>query len=211
MRLRHILALAVLATIVGTEPATAQFQQEINPLFQRWVGRNPNNRPIFLDFYGDSMVVVNDVFVSSFISTRDSLVVFGDTSFAVSYEFRLDRMLIHNADGSTMTMSTQPLSARPIFGGRIGQWASWYARLGNGRGISLEINRSGDRARWRPAAGGSWRQGEWDRDARTIVFTWLPDSTEWRGSYDAAGHQIIFEEIETGSGVAIFRRAYRQD
>lgn len=199
----------ILSIVALASAASGQSRREDNPLLQRWVGRNANNRPLFFDFYDDSMLVVNDVFVTSFFATRDSLVAYGDTSFAVAYEFRLDRMLIHTVDGTTITMSTQPLAARPIFGGRLGEWGSWIATLGTGRRILLQINRAGSLARWRPVSGGRWRSGEWDREARTITFTWLPDSTVWRGSYDAAGHQIIFEETEPGTGVAIFRRMFR--
>jgi hypothetical protein len=154
------------------------------------------------------MLVVNDLHVTSFYHTPDSLVVYGDTSFAVRYEFRLDRMLLHLRGGGTITMSSQPLTARPIFGGTIATWGRWVANLSNGTRLLLQILRGGNTARWRPLTGGSWTQGEWNRDARTITFTWRPDSSTWVGSYDATGHQIIFEETAPGTGVAIFRRAF---
>lgn len=189
-------------------PAAGLAGQE-NPLLQRWVGRHPPNRPLFLDFYSDSMLVVNDRHVTDFWYTGDSLVVFGDTTFTVRYEFRYDKMLIHTADGTTVTMSHQPISARPIHGGQLGTWGSWVASTADGASLLLEMTRSGGRARWRHIPGGSWTVGEWEKDARTIRFEWEPDSTTWVAQYDAVGHQLIFEQTEPGTSVTIFRRYYR--
>jgi hypothetical protein len=209
----------VVVTLVGValgvalhSPVSAQTPQassETNPLFQRWVGRSLTNRPLFFDFYADTMLVVNDIYVSDFWYTPDSLVVFGDTTFTVRYEFRYDKMLIHTADGTTITMTPQSIAARPIFGGNAIEWGSWTATTNLGDNLLLQLRRASSQARWRTLPNGSWVVGDWDRQARNITFTWQPDSTTWIGQYDASGHQIIFEQTEPGTSVTIFRRYHR--
>jgi len=187
----------------------AQTQREMSPLFQRWVGRSVTNRPLFFDFYADTMLIVNDVYVSDFWYTPDSLVVFGDTTFTVRYEFRYDKMLIHTVDGTTITMTPQSIAARPIFGGSVGEWGSWIATTNDGTRMELQLRRASSQARWRALPSGTWVSGDWDRQARNITFTWQPDSTTWIGQYDASGHQLIFEQTEPGTSVTIFRRFHR--
>jgi hypothetical protein len=157
-------------------------------------------RPLFFDFYDDSMLVVNDRYPVNYTHTRDSLRAYGDTSFAVQYIFSLGRLLIRTADGAWVTMSPQDLLARPLHG-------TWYSDLGDGNRIILYLQRGGP-ARWRIVPGGSWTVGEWERQARSMMFTWMPDSIVWQGFYDAP-RALILEEDVSPSGLTIFRRLIR--
>ena len=112
-RVAGLLALAPLALGLLQERAE-------NPLFQRWVGTH-KGVPLFLDFYSDTMLVVNDVRVADFYTTRDSIVVFGDTSFAVHYQFALDRLLLRTKEGNVITMASQGPLARPLWGHWLGE------------------------------------------------------------------------------------------
>jgi hypothetical protein len=194
--LRRALTGAVLALLVS---APALQAQPTDSLFGRWVG-NHLGRPLFLDFYGDTMLVVNDRYPVGFTYTRDSLRAYGDTSFTVQYVFLLGRLLIRNAEGNWVTMSAQDRLARPLHG-------TWYADAGDGRRILLYLQRGGP-ARWRMVPGGSWTAGEWDRQARSLSFTWEPDSVMWQGFYDAP-QALILEEDASASGLSIFRRLIR--
>ena len=215
------LATAVLVlTVLAVWPAQGQ-PTAPDPLLRRWVGTHLG-RPLFLDFYGDSLLVVNDYWVLGFWYGPDSLIAYGDTSFAVRYRFSYDKLLIENAEGNTVTMSPQPTLARPVFGGR-GTWATWIARADSGQ-LELQITRIGKRARWRRVPGGRWVEGTWRQLGRTFTFEWdstgaltppvegLPaDSThQWSGLYDARAHQFIFEHTEPGTRVAIFRHRLRR-
>jgi hypothetical protein len=195
-KLRLALAISALAFTVGVPPLQAQSSDS---LFGRWVGTH-GGRPLFFDFYGDSMLVVNDRYPLSFTYTRDSLRAYGDTSLAVQYFFSLGRMMIRNADGTWVTMSPQDLLARPMHG-------TWYSDLGDGRRMIIYVQRGGP-ARWRMVPGGSWTVGEWERQARSLTFTWEPDSIVWQGYYDAP-RALILEEDASPSGLSIFRRIIR--
>jgi hypothetical protein len=188
---------------------TSLAAQEDSFLLRRWVGTH-QNRPLFIDFYDDSMVVVNDRQVGTFTFTSDSVVVVGDTSFAVHYRFAMDprletwRLLLRTEEGNVLTMSHQGPMARPL-------WGNWLGTLGRmpDSGIELRMNRPGQ-AWWRSSAGGAWTEGEWDRFHRMLTFTWLPDSTMWQGIYDPAAGQILFDETVPESGVTILRRFFRR-
>jgi hypothetical protein len=171
-------------------------------LLKRWVGTH-EGRPLVLDFYGDSMVVVNDVHVADYSVRGRRLSVSGDTSFTATYWFALDRLLLETDAGVVLTLAQQDLLARPMFG----QWVG--ALSPSGTGVELYLGRGGV-ARWR-TAGSGWTDGEWNRRSRTIVFTWMPDSTEWSAQYDPLGAALLFEETEgeNGLGFAVLRHRYR--
>lgn len=176
----------------------------------RWVGTHAG-RPLHIDFYADTMAVVQDRFVCDYEATRDSIIVFGDTTFAVHYRFALDRMIVRTESGSVITMSAQGSLARPLRG-------NWFGTPGRMRDslIELQMNASGA-AYWRTLPRGSWIEGEWDRFSREITFTWLPDSaagrpdsTEWVGMYNPARSQLLFDSTFSQSGVTILRRFFRR-
>jgi hypothetical protein len=203
-----IAGLGLVLTAVSA-PAQQENSQERDPLLRRWVGHH-QGRPIWLDFYSDSMLVVNDEHALDFWFTWDSLVAWGDTSFAVRYRFSYDRLLITTETGTVFTMAQQTPLARPLdLPLRAGEPGLWVASSVEGE-IQLQLWRGGT-ARWRRAPGGSWQSGEWSRDARQIRLSWVPqspDSSVWRGQYDAP-RAIIFEETFPGSGITIFRRQLR--
>jgi hypothetical protein len=179
------------ALALGQEPA----------LTRRWVGTH-QGRPLVLDFYADTLLVVNDERPVAFRVTRDSLAVTGDSSFSVSYWFVRDRLLLQTAEGAILTMAPQGLLARPLHG-------EWHGSgTGNRRQIELRMSRGGE-ARWRRLPNGRWQSGEWDRRTRTVTFTWLPDSTIWTAQYDPPAGALLFTETEPGSGTVVLRRAFR--
>ena len=169
----------------------------------RWVGTHLG-RPLHIDFYADTMVIVQDRFVCDYEATRDSIIVFGDTTFSVHYRFALDRMIVRTDSGGVITMSAQGTLARPLRG-------NWFGTPGRMRDslIELQMNASGA-AYWRTLPRGQWIEGEWDRFSREITFTWLPDSTEWVGMYKPARSQLLFDSTFAESGVTILRRFFRR-
>lgn len=221
--------------LVATPPAAAQFpsQDGSNRLLQRWVGAKMNGLPVWLDFFGDSMIVVSDN-----VQSRDAdyslapgrVTIYGDSvvmrilatsfngnregedfgflrQFELSYRFSLDRMIV-SAGGRSITMTAQNRLGRPLE-------ANWIADLPDGRRMELRLQGSGS-ALYRFVPGGSWRVGEWDRNFRDISFDWNPPDIEepdssliWAGIYDADGQQILLEDIVDGSSVTIFRRIIR--
>jgi hypothetical protein len=193
-----------LAVVVGFVSLTVGFVQEPeNPLLQRWVGTH-KGRPLFLDFYSDTMLVVNDAKVADFYTTRDSIVVYGDTSFAVHYRFALDRLLLRTIEGNVITMASQGPLARPL-------WGHWLGEVGRFSNRQIELRLFGvGTAWWRWLPGGERTEGEWDRFSRIITFTWLPDSTVWTGLYDPMANQLVFEETVPESGVTVLHRSYRR-
>ncbi len=177
--------------------------QSDNPLFRRWVGTH-KGQALFLDFYSDTMLVVNDRMTADFIATNDSIIVFGDTSFAVHYRFALDRLLLRTEEGNVLTMSVQGPLARPLWG----RWLGHVSRMGN-RMLELQIRPNGT-ALWRWLPGGETTAGEWDRFSRILTFTWLPDTVVWNGLYDPMQNQLLFEETVEGSGVVVLERFFRR-
>ncbi len=171
-------------------------------LLRRWVGTH-QGRPFHLEFYGDTMLIVNDSHVLDYVATHDSVMAFGDTSFAVHYRFALDRLLLRTVEGNVITMSPQPALARPLWG----RWLGAPSRTRD-RHIDLWMYRNGT-AQWRWVPGGTWTKGEWDRFTRIITFTWLPDSTLWTGLYDPDGNSLLFDEAVPESGAVILRRVFR--
>lgn len=197
----------LLATAVAVAPSLAATAQEGPLLLQRWVGTY-QNRPLFLDFYSDTMLVINDLHVADFQATGDSLRVFGDTTFTAHYRFAADRdairLLLRTDEGAVITMSPQGPLARPL----KGNWVGTPSRFGNRR-MLLWMSVTG-LARWRWASDGQWTDGEWDRTHRMIEFTWLPDSTRWRGMYDPMAGQLLFDETVSESGVTVLKRYFRR-
>jgi hypothetical protein len=176
----------------------------------RWVGTHLG-RPLHIDFYADTMAVVQDRFVCDYEATRDSIIVFGDTTFAVHYRFALDRMIVRTDSGHVITMSAQGPLARPLRG-------NWFGSPSRARdsSIELQMNASGA-AYWRTLPRGQWIEGEWDRFSREITFTWLPDSaagrpdsTEWVAMYNPERSQLLFDSTFAESGVTILRRFFRR-
>lgn len=190
--------LALLVALAGS--AEAQVNER---LAKRWVGATANGT-LHLDFYSDTMLVVNDRHVATYSLRNDSLVVVGDTAFSAHFRFALDRWLIlQTEDGAVITMSEQARLARPLRGEWIG------STLGSASRIVLILRDDGT-ARWRQLPNGSWTDGEWDRFTRVITFTWLPDSTEWTARYDPGGNSLLFDETIPGEGTVILRRVFRR-
>jgi hypothetical protein len=189
----------VLLTILVTSP-TAALAQRDSVLTHRWVGIH-HGRPLQLEFYGDTMLVVNDEHVLDFRLTYDSLVAFGDTSVVGRYRLALDRLLFETVD-EVVTMAVQNTLARPLTG-------RWRGPLGTDNGVETElVIRPDGTARWRRIPAGGWTYGEWDREMRSITFTWS-DESEWQGQYDPIGNAMLFEVTVTGAGPTILRRVFR--
>lgn len=240
--LRAVLVAAVIMTAGQRGAAHAQDSSSVltvpsdsqeNRLLHRWVGAKVNGLPLWLDFFGDSMLVISDnvnQFAANYALTPNALVVYGDSvlmrilatafnrnregedfgersSFEIRYRFSLERLLIE-ADGVTITMSPQSVLARRIE-------ARWIADLPDGHQLELRLDRAGT-VRYRVSPGGSWVWGDWERNAREITFDWNRDSAEvpeetliWNGAYDARGDQIVLENVGVGTGTTIFRRIIR--
>jgi hypothetical protein len=190
---------AILLATVLVVPAPADAQRD-SVLAHRWVGVH-GGRPLQLEFYGDTMLVVNDEHVLSFRLTRDSLVAFGDTSVTGRYRLVLERLLLETPDG-VVTMAVQSPLARPLTG-------HWRGPLGTDDGVETELVIAADgSARWRRLPRGAWTHGEWDREMRVITFTWS-DETEWRGQYDPVGNAMLFELTVPDAQATILRRVFR--
>ena len=204
-------------------------------ILKRWVGAKVNGLPLWLDFFGDSMLVVSDNVANhpvDYALTPRNLIIYGDTAlshllyhsfhrfhdateafvpefqFALRYRFSLEKLLIEDEDHVTITMTAQNPLARPIE-------ASWIADLSDSTQIVLFLSRSGD-ASHRIRPGGSRVFGKWERASREIEFDWTPDSLEvpdstliWTGLFDARGQQILLDSIGPGTSVTIFRRIIR--
>lgn len=195
MRRPALTAFFLLST--ATAPAAAQRDSVLN---SRWVGTY-HGRPLQFEFYGDTMLVVNDRWALDFRLTDDSLVAVGDTVIAARYQIVMDRLLLQTPE-ALVTMAPQSFLARPLDG-------RWLGPLGTPDGAELElVILLGGRARWRRVTGGGWTEGEWDRASRVITFVW-PDETEWTGQYDPIGNALLLEQTVDGAGSTILRRAFR--
>ncbi len=194
MRPLLLLGLLVLA---GGRPLLAQRD---SVLAHRWVGLHLR-QPLEFEFYGDTMLVVNDEHVLNFRLTNDSLIATGDTSVIGRYRLVLSRLLFETSE-ELVTMAMQSPLARPLTG-------HWTGPLGTSTANDAEliIFTSGI-ARWRQLPNGRWTDGEWDRETRLITFTWA-DSTEWHGQYDPVGNAILFERTVEGGESTILRRFFR--
>lgn len=188
---------------LATAAGARQGPQCETQLRGRWVGYNRGDI-LKLEFYGDTMLVVNDQYAPSYHATEDSLVATGDTTIAARYRFAYCRLLLETADGSVITMSSQQVLARPLTG-------RWVGDLGTSDGAQAELLlRPNGTARWHPLPEGPWTEGEWERQTRIINFTWAgADSVSWVGHYDVEGNALLFDHTVPGSRTAIFRRVFR--
>ena len=189
---------------------TAATAQRDSLLASRWVGYHLG-RPLQFEFYGDTMVVVDDEHALDYRLTLDSLVATGDTLIVARWRYVMGHLLLDTPDGA-VTMSAQNFLARPLTG-------RWVGPLGDDDETLIEMRLYlGGTARWRPIDGSSWTTGEWERESRLITFTW-PDPAaaddpeaeplEWRGQYDPIGNNLLLENTVEGSHGTILRRAYR--
>ena len=197
--MKRIGPLAALAALtLSAMPAMAQRD---TTLTKRWVGLHLE-RPLELEFYGDTMLVVNDRYPLDYRLTHDSLTAMGDTSIVARYRVVLGRLLLETPDSDVVTMSPQPVLARPLTG-------RWVGDLEAGKDSLAELLLTHDRvARWRRLPSGNWVVGEWERETRQVHFTWA-DSVEWVGQYDPVGNAILFDSTSPGTNSAVFRRRYR--
>ena len=205
-----ISGLAVLLSWLVLLPAPQQGQQGgpcETQLTGRWVGQH-RQQILLLEFYGDTMLVVDDRYPLSFRVTADSLFATGDTTITARYWFSYGtgtacRLLLQTPDGSEITMTYQEPLARPLTG-------RWVGDLGPPLNGTAEMRiAAGKTARWHMLPSGPWTDGEWERDTRLITFTWATDTIPWIGHYDPEGNAILFDHTVPGSGTAIFRRIFR--
>jgi hypothetical protein len=239
------MALAAAAAVLAAAPTALEARQDFfdrrpdsvpNRILKRWVGAKVNGLPLWLDFFGDSMLVVSDngprIYPVNYALTPRTLIIYGDTTlshmlyhtfhrvhdddepfipgyqFVIQHRFSLEKLLIE-FDDVTITMTEQDYLARPLE-------ANWIADLADGTQMQLYLDRSGS-ASYRISPGGSRVFGEWDRTARDIDFDWTPDSLEvpdstliWTGFFDARNQQILLDSIGPGTSVTIFRRIIRR-
>ena len=190
----------ILLVLLGW-PAVAAGQRD-SVLANRWVGTH-QGRPLHFEFYGDTMLVLNDQHALSFELTRDSLLATGDTLVTGHYRLAFGRLVFSTPDG-VVTMAHQSVLARPLDG-------RWTGPLGTGDDRHVELQTFGNgAARWRTTSGGSWTVGEWDREFRKITFTWEDEEeTEWVAQYDPVGNALLFERTVPESSTTILRRVYR--
>lgn len=229
---------AVLATMVSG--AAAQDFRNLpdstqdTRILQRWVGAKFNGLPMWLDFYGDSMLVISDRFNEfpvQYVLTPRTLTVYGDSAmifllatafnpnrgdedfgfqdrYEMRYRFSLEKLILEADGNRRITMTPQPTLARPIE-------RRWMAVLPDESQMELYLFTNGTVSR-RTWPGGRRTVGTWERQVRDIVFDWSPDSLEtpdstlvWVGFYDLPGQAILFDSLGPGTGTAIFRRIVR--
>ena len=189
-------------------PGAVRAQRD-SVLASRWVGLH-NGRTIQFEFYGDTMLVVDDAIPLTFRLTGDSLVATGDTLIVARWRYVLGHVLLDTPDGP-LTMSAQSFLARPLTG-------RWVGPLGDEAETMIEMRlHLGGTAYWRRFGAGGWTQGEWERESRLITFTWPnpragADNEEpllWHGQYDPIGNNLLLQQTVEGSHGTILRRAYR--
>ena len=183
-------------------PTPQQGESCQTQLTGRWVGQH-NRQTLLLEFYGDTMLVVNDRYPLNFRVSGDSLFATGDTTITARYWFSYCRLLLEPPDGSEVTMTYQAPLARPL----TGRWVGDLGPPKNGT-AEMRISANGS-ARWHMLPSGSWTDGDWERATRLITFTWATDTIPWLGHYDPEGNAILFDHTVPGSGTAIFRRIFR--
>lgn len=189
-----------LAGLLAVAPAHGLAAQRDSVLAHRWVGMHLR-QPLQFEFYGDTMLIVNDEHILDFRLTDDSLMATGDTVVQGRYRLALGRLLLETPSG-VVTMATQSALARPLTG-------RWQGGLGTEDGATIELVIKVDgTARWRTLPDGRWMDGEWDRETRIITFTWI-DESEWRAHYDPIGNAILFEQTVPGAESSILRRVFR--
>ena len=201
-----LLLLLLAATAATRQPHSferGQGTQCETSLAGRWVGLH-QSQTLHLEFYGDTMLVVNDQYPLTYRATSDSLIATGDTTVAGRYWFSLCRLLLETAEGSVITMSSQRVLARPLTG-------RWVGELGTPDGAEAELRLAPTgTARWHVLPDGPWTEGEWERQTRIITFTWAgSDTIPWVGHYDVEGNVILFERTVPNSRATIFHRVFR--
>ncbi len=215
--MRFLVIAAVLAGTLAATPAPLSAQRD-TVVAHRWVGRHLG-RPLFFEFYGDSILVVNDRHLLDYHLTRDSLIAIGDTTVVGRYRLARGWLLLATPDG-VVTMAKQKFLARPLSG-------RWIGPLGTEDGtlVDLRIFSNGV-ARWRTLPSGKWTVGEWDRTSRVITFTWETEETnaaeraeeeeeegdtenEWRALYDPIANALLFEVTVPDAETTILRRWLR--
>ncbi len=235
---RAVTPLVLIACAAG--PASAQDFRNLpdttqdTRILHRWVGAKFNGLPLWLDFYGDSMLVVSDRFNEfpvQYVLTSRTLTVYGDSAliyllatafnpsraeedfgfqdrFEIRYRFSLEKLILEADGNRRITMSPQQTLARPIE-------RRWMAMLADGSQMELFLSTNGTVSR-RSWPGGARTIGTWERQVRDIIFDWSPDSLEtpdssliWVGFYDLPGQAILFDSLGPGTGTAIFRRIVR--
>ncbi len=172
-------------------------------MLRRWVG-TLNLQPLHFDFFGDTMLLLNDTRALSFYIEGDSLVAWGaDTTFTIRFWFSRDRLLVLTAESTVVTMNEQNRMARPIFG----RWRGNPVGRSDEQ-IELSLARGGVAA-YRARPQWAWTAGVWDRTTRFITLTWEEDSTEWVGQYDPDGAVLSFDSTWAESGTVFLRKVYR--
>lgn len=201
--MRVTLALVTLTFSVASWASQDDHPQDDHPLLRRWVGTHLA-RPLHLDFYGDTMLLLNDSTPLSFLIEGDSLTAWGaDTTFSVRFWFSMDRLLVLTAESTVVTMAEQDRMARPIWG----LWRGSPVGRGEER-IELRMWRGGA-ASYRARPEWRWKTGEWNRSTRLLTFNWDADSTVWEGRYDPAGGTLLFDSTYAESGTVFLRKVYR--
>jgi hypothetical protein len=177
--------------------------QEPDPLLRRWVG-TLNLQPLHFDFFGDTMLLLNDRKALSFSVEGDSLIAWGpDTTFTVRFWFSMDRLLVLTAESTLVTMSEQDRMARPIFG-------LWRGNPIGHRDEQIELSLGrGGVAAYRSKPEWQWTTGEWTRSTRIITLSWEADSSQWVGQYDPNGAVLSFDSTWAESGTVFLRKVYR--
>jgi hypothetical protein len=196
---RVVLTGWLVATLCGIAPRQLRAQAD-TALLKRWVG-SYQGKVLNLEFYGDTMLVVNDRHGLSVRVTNDSIVAAGDTTVAGRYRVVLGRLLFEGTDGVVITMAPQPPLARPLNG-------RWLGELATGDRPAAEIVVfDNNTAQWRRVGDQKWIRGDWERATRVVTFTWS-DNTEWTGQYDPIGNAILFEQTVAESSASVFRRTF---
>jgi hypothetical protein len=196
----------LLLTIMLLSPALAGAQEPDTTLLKRWVG-NYLEKPLTLEFYGDSMLVVGDRHALSYHMTYDSLIATGDTMVVARYRLVRGRLLLEPPDGNLITMAPQRTLGRPLTGRWVGDVDT------SGTSVPIELNINADRtACWHGTPDGKWTTGEWERETRVITLTW--DNSEWTGLYDPQRNSLILEPLSDSthtskSPTGVLRRAFR--
>jgi hypothetical protein len=199
----YLIMRVILLLTTLTFSVAAWQSQDRHPILRRWVG-TLNSQPLHFDFFGDTMLLLNDTKPLSFRLQGDSLTAWGsDTTFTVRYWFSRDRLLVLTAESTLVTMAEQSRAARPL-------WGLWRGSpIGKSDEVIELVMRRGGTALYRVAPSREWLTGEWNRATRMISFTWEADSTEWVGQFDPGGAALLFDSTYAESGTVVLRKVYR--
>ena len=193
------IALRCFALVIGLVPAAAAAQVPVfapppeatltvdTTLMKRWVG-NYLERPLTLEFYGDTMLVVGDQHALSYRITYDSIIATGDTNVVARYRLARGRLLLETPDGNVITMASQRTLGRPL----TGRWIGEVDSAGTYFPVEVKLN-TNRTACWRKTPDGKWALGEWDRETRRVTLTW--ETTEWTGFYDPQNNALQLDPV----------------